>query len=116
MPSAEVLGAYLLAYVISVAVNWVLLVPVMLLVQRVADISIPERPTLLWQVAVIAAVGSALDLIPYVGWLAAWVAFYALMRKWFDATFWSVFVVWAAMKLITMVVAFLLVGVMIWAR
>ena len=58
---------YLVAWLIGVALGWVVLLVVMLIAQRIADFGMPPFAEFAWRAAVVvgvtSAVGGALDLV-----------------------------------------------------
>lgn len=88
---------YLAAFVINTAVTWVVLLLVILIGRKVADLSTPGTPELMWRLAIIAAaccgVALALESVnEYLGMAVAAVVFWTLMVKWFDVDLLGAFV------------------------
>lgn len=86
-------------------IEWGVFTALLLALSRIADVTIPERRTLAWQTATITGAALALGFVPVVGpWLGL-VAYIVLMRRWFDAGWWGVFIIAAAAVFLARVVA-----------
>ncbi len=82
----------ILNLVVGTGFSWIVLVAVVAIGQKIADLSVPPWPEGLWKLAVIALVANAITvgiglLIPFIGQIVALVAFWWLMHRWFDVTF-----------------------------
>jgi len=89
---------YLVAWLIGVALGWVVLLVVMLIAQRIADFGMPPFAEFAWRAAVVvgvtSAVGGALDLIhPWLSLGVCVLLWIGLMEKLFDLDFYQIVVI-----------------------
>lgn len=87
-------GFSLLRLLIDAAASWVVLVLVVRIGGRIADITIPPWPETLWKLAVVAAVsvgvGYGLDQVNgFLSIVGTAIVFWTFMVKWFDADFFA---------------------------
>ena len=81
---------YVILFFAETAFQWIVLLIVVPVAQKLADFSLPPWPERLWKLAVVAAIGVGLSMLltPVNAFLAlavSAIAFFALMAKWFDA-------------------------------
>lgn len=105
----------LLAFAIGFAIQWGILVILILIGQNIADLDVPPFPEMLWKTAIIVAASSAvttvLDLVqPILGWLGGLVIFWILMVKWFKVDFFGAVVLVVLSFLLRVVLLGLLLG------
>lgn len=77
--------AYAVGLVALFAVEWVALTAALWVLRRFVDVTIPEPREFLRLTAAAAAVGVALSLVPWVGWILGAAAVAWLVQRWFDA-------------------------------
>ena len=80
----------ILAWAVVLAVHWGILMLTMRIVVGFVNLSLPEFPEWAGKVAVLVAISTALDFIPFVGWIISTLIYWRLLRTWFDADLWAI--------------------------
>ena len=96
--------------VVGIALRWAALCAVTLLVQRFADLTLPDRSDFLRQTLTIAAAGTVAAFVPY-GWIAGLAVTAVLLRKWFDADTVAVLIVVVLTGAAEWIIALSLIGI-----
>jgi hypothetical protein len=101
--------AYVLAWILMVAVGWVALLITVLVGQRIVDMSLPPVKDLLWKAAVVVAIPSAvgigLDFVNgWVSFVGAILVYIGLMEKLFDLDLWQIVAVTIINRFLAMLV------------
>jgi len=89
---------YVLGFIIGTILSWVLIVLVVLIAQKLADLSVPPWPEALMKLGVIALGTNAVSVMlspvnVWLSWIAGFGLFLALMVKWFDMDFFGAVVI-----------------------
>lgn len=109
---------YVVAFLVGTVLQWVVLLIVIPIAQKLTDFSLPPWPERMWKLAVVSAatVGISLLLMP-VNWFPALVvgaiAFFGLLYKWFDIDLLGAIVIVIASRVVAAILnGLLLAGLM----
>ena len=89
---------YVVAIVVGAILSWILLLIVIPIARRIADFSLPPWPETLWKLAVVAVVGSTINVVldpvnTWISLIASFVVFMVFMVKWFDVDFFGAVII-----------------------
>jgi hypothetical protein len=79
---------YVVAFLVYTTLTWITLLVVLPIAQKLADFGLPPLVDLLWQVALVSGIYTAVGMLcsplgGFLGWLIPSIIFWVMMVKWF---------------------------------